>query len=71
MKEIAPYVTSRGDVYSAQVVGYFEATTPRARAEVILDRSGRSARIVSWQDLSQLGPGVARGVLGDELADQK
>ncbi len=71
MRQIAPYLTGGGDVYSAQVVGYFEATTPRARAEVILDRSEKTARIVAWQELTQLGPGVARSVLGDELENRK
>ncbi|MCA9232461.1 MAG: general secretion pathway protein GspK [Planctomycetales bacterium] len=71
MKQIAPYITLGGDVFSAQVIGYFEETTPRARAEVVLDRSGKTPRIVSWQELSQLGPGVARSVLGDELENRK
>ena len=70
MKQIAPYVTTGGDVFSAQVVGYFEGTSPRARAEVILDRTGEKPKIVSWQELSQLGPGVDRRVLGDELDDE-
>ncbi len=71
MKQLAPYVTSGGDVYSAQVVGYFEGTSPRARAEVILDRSAEKPQIVSWQELSQLGPGVARSVLGEESDNRK
>jgi len=71
MKQLAPYVTSEGDVFSAQVIGYFEGTSPRARAEVILDRSGEKVEIVSWQELSQLGPGVARSVLGEESDNRK
>ena len=71
MRQLAPYITTGGDVFSAQVVGYFEGTSPRARAEVILDRSAEKPQIVSWQELSQLGPGVARSVLGDELEDEK
>jgi len=71
MKQLAPYVTTGGDVYSAQVVGYFEGTSPRARAEVILDRTEEKPKIVSWEDLSQLGPGVDRRVLGEELDEEK
>jgi len=71
MKQIAPYVTTGGDVYSAQVVGYFEGTSPRARAEVILDRSGEKPKIASWQELTQLGPGVARSVLGEKSEPRK
>ncbi len=65
MKQIAPYVTGGGDAYSAQIVGYFE-TMPRARAEVILDRSEKPSQVVRWQDLSHLGPGAARSVLDEE-----
>ncbi len=68
MQELDPYMTTGGDVFSCQVVGYFEAALPRARAEVILDSSGRRTRISAWQDLGELGPGFARSVLGSELA---
>ncbi|NOY28613.1 MAG: general secretion pathway protein GspK [Planctomycetes bacterium] len=71
MKQLAPYVTSEGDVFSTQVVGYFEGTSPRARAEVILDRSAEKPKIVSLQELSQLGPGPVRNVLGEESDNQK
>jgi len=71
MKQLAPYVTSGGDVFSAQVIGYFEGTSPRARAEVILDRSGEKPKMVSWQELSPLGPGVTRSVLGEESDNRK
>lgn len=66
MRKMEPYLTTGGDVYSAQVVGYFETTTPRSRSEVVFDRSGKTTRIFSWQNLSKLGPGVARSHLGEE-----
>jgi len=65
MKQIDPYVTTRGDVYRGQVVGYFESATPKSRIEVLLDRSGTKARLLGWRDLSMLGPGFTRDVLGE------
>jgi hypothetical protein len=66
MQELDPYITTGGDVFSGQVVGYFEAATPQSRVEVVLDTSGRNTRITAWEDLSPLGPGFARTVLGGE-----
>lgn len=68
MKQLEPYVTTGGDVFSCQVVGYFEAALPQARVEVVLDSSGRNTRLSAWQDLGSLGPGFARSVLGEQLA---
>ena len=68
MKQLEPYMTTRGHVFSCQVVGYFEAALPQARVGVVLDRSSRSTRISAWEDLGPLGPGFARSVLGAELA---
>ena len=69
LKPIFPWITTGGDVYSGQVVGYFDAGTARARAKIVLDcsgtqdGSGRPARLLSWKDLSQFGPGFSRTVL--------
>ena len=66
MKRLAPYVTTGGDAYSCQVVGYLEGVLSQSRVEVVLDASGRSTRVVSWRDLGPLGPGFARSVVGSE-----
>ncbi len=63
LKPMFPLITTGGDVYSCQVIGYFDAGTARARAHVILDRTGETTKLVAWQDLSKLGPGFARGTL--------
>jgi DNA uptake protein ComE-like DNA-binding protein len=68
MEKIDPYVTTGGDIFSCQVVGYMEAVTPQTRAEVILDSSGRRTRISAWQDLGPLGPGFSTSELGVEMA---
>ncbi len=69
LKPMFPWITTGGDVYSGQIVGYFDAGTARARAraEIVLDRSGtqegKPARLLSWKDLGKLGPGFSRTVL--------
>ncbi len=68
-KPMLPWVTTGGDVYSGQVVGFFDAGTARDRVEVLLDRSGTQeemdspARLLSWHDLGSLGPGFSLSVL--------
>ena len=70
LKPMFPYLTTGGDVYSGQIVGFFEAGTALARVEVLLDRSGTQsgsgtpARLLVWRDLSKLGPGFSLSVLG-------
>ncbi len=68
IKVLEPYMTPRGDVFSCQVVGFFEAALPQARVRVVLERSTRSTRVSAWEDLGPLGPGFARSVLSAELA---
>ena len=62
-KPMLKYMTTGGDVFSGQVVGYFDAGTARSRTEVLLDRSGEQTRLLGWQDLSPLGPGFSRTLL--------
>lgn len=63
MQEMDPYVTADGDVFTCQIVGFFEAAPPQARVEVVLDASSRNTRLATWQDLTPLGPGFFRDVL--------
>ncbi len=73
MKQILPYVTCGGDVYRAQVVGFFDHGTPSARAEVVIDATAGSPRRVYYKDLRLLGRGYSLDVLRvpsiDNLAD--
>jgi len=65
LKPMFPYLTTGGDVYSGQVVGFFDAGTARSRVEVLLDRSDEQTRLLEWRDLSHLGPGFSRKVLSN------
>ncbi len=70
MKAIMPFVTGGGDVYRAQIVGFFDrpgpiaARGPIARAELVVDATGEHPRRVYWKDLRILGPGFSPASLG-------
>lgn len=70
MKAIMPFVTGGGDVYRAQIVGFFDRPQPRpaagpiARAELVLDATGDHPRRVYWKDLRIMGPGFTPTSLG-------
>lgn len=68
MKALDPYINAGGDVYSGQVVGFFEAAPGQSRLEVIIDRSGESTKIVGRNDISSLGPGYTKDSLLGALA---
>ena len=70
MKAIMPFVTAGGDVYRAQIVGFFDrpaqttASGPVARAELVVDATGERPQRVYWKDLRILGPGFSPSILG-------
>jgi uncharacterized membrane protein YgcG len=67
MKQLLPFVTARGNVFRAQIVGYFDAGEISARTEVILDATTAYPRILFWRDISHLGRGYPRELLGVEV----
>jgi hypothetical protein len=64
-----PYLTTGGDVYRAQVVGYFDDSGLSARAEVVVDGTTSPPRQVYWKDLRLLGRGYSLESLGAESTD--
>jgi hypothetical protein len=60
MKALLPYVNCGGQVYRAQVIGYFEEGGPMARVEVVVDATVTPPRPVSWTDLRLRGGGPSR-----------
>lgn len=70
MRTLMPYLTCGGDVYRAQVVGYFDSGTPSARAEVVIDATGEVPRQVYYKNLRLLGRGFDMEMLrGEQLED--
>ena len=64
MKLLQPFITASGDVYRAQVVGYFDEGAISSRAEVVIDASELMPRILFWRDISHLGRGFGLETLG-------
>ncbi len=64
MRLLLPLLTGGGDVYRAQIVGYFENTGVSHRAEIVIDATTVNPKIVAWRDLSHLGRGFDLSVLG-------
>jgi type II secretory pathway component PulK len=64
MRELYPFITGRGSVYRAQIVGYYEGGGTAARIEAVVDASSGVPRVVLWRDLSHLGRGYSVETLG-------
>jgi hypothetical protein len=64
MRELERYVTTRGNVFSGQSVGFFAAGPIAARGGFVLDASGNVPRLRAWNNLSALGRGYGGELLG-------
>ena len=69
MKALVPYITAGGDVYRAQVVGYFDEGGPSARLEIVIDATSDLPRMVFLRDISHLGRGYSLETLGVETRE--
>lgn len=64
MKALLPFITVRGSVYRAQIIGSFEKGGASARLEVILDATKRPTRLLFWKDISRLPGGFPLEMIG-------
>ena len=65
MRQLDPYITTKGDIFQAQIVGYFISqadssgngsnTAISSRVNVFIDGSENPPRITSYSDYSELG----------------
>jgi hypothetical protein len=69
MKKLVPFICAGGDVFRAQIVGYYEDGGAACRAEVLFDATGAVPRVVSFRDISHLGRGYPLEMLGVQLAN--
>lgn len=60
MRQIDKYITSRGDVFRVQSVGFFDAGGPASRLEAVLDATQTPPKVVFFRDLTELGAGYSR-----------
>jgi hypothetical protein len=63
MREFDRYLTARGDVYRAQILGFFDGGGPVSRLEVVVDATKSPPRITFHRDLNDLGRGYTRAQL--------
>jgi DNA uptake protein ComE-like DNA-binding protein len=64
MKALDSFVTAAGDVYSGQIVGFFDGQPATARASVVFDRTDTTTLVLGREELSELGPGFTPTDLG-------
>ena len=57
LKRILPNITTGGDAFRAQIVGFFDHNRLFARAELVIDATNEPSRRVYWKDLKLLGRG--------------
>jgi hypothetical protein len=67
MIELDRYLTSRGHVFTTQVVGYFEEGGGYTRLQAVIDATQVPARITSVSDLTELGRGYTTDMLNGIL----
>jgi uncharacterized membrane protein YgcG len=63
MRKLEPFLTARGDVYRAQVLGFFDSGGVVHRQEAIIDGTRIPPRVVWQRDLNELGRGYLRSQL--------
>ncbi|MCA9116698.1 MAG: general secretion pathway protein GspK, partial [Planctomycetaceae bacterium] len=57
MRTLDKYLTTRGDVLRAQIVGHFDEGGPSVRLEAVFDASEPPVKLLMLRDLSHLGAG--------------
>ena len=67
MIELMPYICAGGDVYRAEILGYFGDARGTSRAEVVFDTTRPVPQILLWRDKSHLQSGYSVEALGSEL----
>ncbi len=63
MMNLDPYITSHGDVYRVQVLGFFDGGGPVSRIEAMIDSTQLPPRVIAQRDLNELGRGYSRSHL--------
>ena len=67
MKGLMKYICAGGDVYRAEIVGYFPDGIGTSRAEAVIDTTVPVPRVLFWRDKSHLPTGYSIETLGVNL----
>ncbi|MBA4030125.1 MAG: hypothetical protein C0478_04415 [Planctomyces sp.] len=63
LRTLDPYITCRGSVFRAQVLGFTDGGGPINRSEVIVDATVNPPQVVFRRDLTSLGRGYPRALV--------
>lgn len=63
MRQLDPFITTRGDVFRFQVVAHADEGGPVARVEAVIDATQPIPTVVYRRDLAPLGPGFHKDQL--------
>lgn len=69
MQTFQPLMTGGGNVYRAQIVGYFQSGQASSRAEVVFDATSPLPRVLFWRDITHLGRGYPLEMLGIDYSE--
>ncbi len=69
MVDLDRFLTAKGSVYRAQVVGYFEQGGGYTRLEAVLDATQSPVKILRVSDLTELGRGYRQDMLTGTVAE--
>ncbi|MCA9070486.1 MAG: hypothetical protein KDA84_16250, partial [Planctomycetaceae bacterium] len=59
MRQLDQFVTARGDVFRAQVIGHFDAGGPVCRLDAVIDATQQPPKVIQLRDLTDLGRGFS------------
>lgn len=68
-ERVSSFLTMGGDVFGAQIVGYYTDDAPSHRIDVIVDGTDRCSRPVYYSDLTRYGRGFMLDQLAPPVAD--
>jgi hypothetical protein len=71
MKVLLPYLTGGGNVFRAQIVGFFDDMPQASRVEVVIDATSNPPRQLYREDLRHLGRGYSLSALGAQSEDNR
>lgn len=69
MKNLMSFVCTGGDVYRAEIVGYFADGVGTSRVEVVFDTTVPVPRIISWRNKSHLRASFSIDALGTNIIE--
>jgi hypothetical protein len=67
MRQLMPFICVGGDVYQAEVIGYFGDGVGTARAEAIIDTTEDIPKLIFWRDKTHLQGTFSIDVLGGDF----